>query len=89
MRHTILALTAFAFMITSVGCGGGPVADIESMASEICKCEDEACAEKVTEKYEGKHDDFDPETLSDEDKARVEAAAMKMVGCALAQSMPE
>ena len=86
MRHTILAITAFAFMLTTVGCsgGGGPVADMESMAKEICDCKDKECAEKVGEKYpDDKYSDADIEKLSDEDKARIEAAAMKMFGCML------
>jgi hypothetical protein len=68
----------------SAACGGNPVGEIEKLADEMCECKDVDCAkkvaekmEKVGEKYKGKKE----EDFSDDQKAKLMAATMKMMEC--------
>ena len=80
MRNGKLTLTIFVSLFCAVGCGG-PVADAEAAADDICACEDMECANAVQKAFEGKYGEEDLEGLSDDDKGKILAQVLKTAEC--------
>lgn len=53
MKSLKLALISFALTVSAAACGGKhpAVGVAEKYADDVCKCADNACAQKATEEY--------------------------------------
>ena len=85
-----IILGGFLFLIIALWLGSDTgakdmVSDMETMAKETCECESAECAKSTLEGFKGKYSEEDYESLSDEDKTKVDGFMAAAALCKVKQ----
>ena len=83
MLRTLLISSSLFLLASSAACSSGPIAEVESLANEMCACKDEACAKKVEDKLVGLGNKFKEKfkSFSEGDKEKFKTIGKKIIDC--------